>query len=136
MIILVTIIVIRNFHTVTSLGRCSSDRMIQWIIIRNVIMYEEHVSINLFSNTNDNKNPLSSLIHSSSVFVYTGFRNSATTLTLLCNSSCSGHVILAQILLDSPCFRFANLKRFVGLVGQKKIPFLVHECSLFMWNHP
>ncbi len=76
----------------------------------------------LFSNTNDNKK-LS--IHSypgdsSSVFVYTGFRNSATILTLLCNSSCSGHVILAQIWLDGPCSRFAKLKRFVRLDEKKK----------------
>ncbi len=36
--------------------------MIQWIIIRNVILYEEHVRINLFSNTNDNKNSASTLL--------------------------------------------------------------------------
>ncbi len=105
-------------------GRCSTDHIIQWRIIRNVILYKEHVR-NLFSNTNDNKNSASTLFSypgfSSSVFVYTGFRNSATILTLLCNSSCSGHKILAQILLDGPCFCFAKLKRIVGLVRKKNI---------------
>ncbi len=67
-------------------GWCSTDHMIQWRIIRNVILYKEHVRINLFSNTNDYKNSASTLFsylgYSSSVFVYTGFRNSATILTL------------------------------------------------------
>ncbi len=63
--------------------------------------------------------PLSYPRCSSSVFVYTGFRNSATILNLLRNSSCSGHVILAQFLLDGPCFCFVKLKRFVGLAKKK-----------------
>ncbi len=104
--------------------RCSTDHMIKWRINGNVILYEDHVRINRFSNTNDNKNSASTLFSypgfSSSVFVYTGFQNSSTILTILCNSSCSGHVILAQILLDDLCFRFAKLKRFVGLVRKKK----------------
>ncbi len=36
--------------------------MIQWRIIRNVILYNEHVRINLFSNTNDDKNSASTLL--------------------------------------------------------------------------
>ncbi len=36
--------------------------MIQWIIIRNVILYEEHVRINLFSNTNASKNSVSTVL--------------------------------------------------------------------------
>ncbi len=36
--------------------------MIQWIIIRNVILYEEHVRINLSSNTNASKNSVSTLL--------------------------------------------------------------------------
>ncbi len=70
-------------------GPCSSDH-IQWRIIRNYIMYKGHARTNLFSDTKENKNASSSLSeYSSAVFVYTGFGNSATTLTLLCNSSCS-----------------------------------------------
>ncbi len=63
--------------------------------------------------------PLSYPGYSSSLFVYTGFRSRATILTLLCNSSCSGHGILAQILLEGPCFCFAKLKRFVRLDEKK-----------------
>ncbi len=88
-------------------GQCSSHH-IQWRINRNYILYKEHVSINLFSDSSD-KNASSSLSeYCSSVFVYTGFGNSATTLALLCNSSCSGHVILAQIYLDGPFRRFLS----------------------------
>ncbi len=43
--------------------------MIQWRIIRNVILYEEHVRINLFSNTNDNKNSASTLLSGILFFV-------------------------------------------------------------------
>ncbi len=49
--------------------RCSTDHMIQWRIIRNVILYEEHVRINLFSNTNDNKNSASTLLSGKLFFV-------------------------------------------------------------------
>ncbi len=71
-------------------GRCSSDHIIQWRTNKNDILYKGHVRINLFSDTKDNKNSASSSLseYSSSVFVYTGFGNSATTLTLLCNSVC------------------------------------------------
>ncbi len=80
-------------------GRCSSDHIIQWRTNINYILYKEHVRINLFSDTKDNKNSASSSLseYSSSVFVYTGFGNSATTLTLLCNSVCSGHAIFGKI---------------------------------------
>ncbi len=88
-------------------GQCSSHH-IQGRMNRNCILYKEHVSINLFSDSSD-KNASSSLSeYCSSVFVYTGFGNSATTLALLCNSSCSGRVILAQIYLDGPFRRFLS----------------------------
>ncbi len=111
-------------------GRCSTDHIIQWRINRSVILYKEY---NPFSNTNNNKNLASTLFsypgNSSSVLVYTGFRNSATILTLLWNSTCSVHVIQAQILLDGLCFGFAKFKRFVGLV-QKKIFVVLVRLSL------
>ncbi len=60
------------------------------------------------------QHPLSYPGYASSLFVYTSFQKK-NILTLLCNSCCSGHVILAQIWLDRSCFCFAKLKRFVGL---------------------
>ncbi len=57
------------------------------------------------------QHPLSYLGDSFSVFVYTGFRNCATILTLLCNSSCSGHVIPAQIWMDRLYFRTEKIRR-------------------------
>ncbi len=64
----------------------------------NYILNKEHVRINLFSDTNDNKNAFSSLfsLYTFSVFVYTGFQNSATTLTLLCK-----HLLLRACDLSS-----------------------------------
>ncbi len=50
-------------------GWCSTDHMIQWSIIRNVILYEKHVRRNLFSNTNDNKNSASTLLSGILYFV-------------------------------------------------------------------
>ncbi len=65
------------------------------------------------------QHPLSYPGYASSLFVYTSFQKNFT-LTILCNSCCSGHVILAQIWLDRSCFCFAKLKRFVGLDKKKK----------------
>ncbi len=91
-------------------GRCSPDHIIQWRINRNVILYEEHVRINLFSNTNDNKNSASTLLSWILFFGVCLHWFSATILTLLCKSSCSGHVILAQIWLDAHVFALRNWK--------------------------
>ncbi len=48
-------------HNTRARGIKRSDHLIQLRININYILYKEHVRINLFSNTNDNKNSASTL---------------------------------------------------------------------------
>ncbi len=81
-------------------GRCSTDHTIQWIIIRNVILYEEHVRINLFSNTNYNKNLASTLLSRILYFV--------VCLHWFSKQRHHSHPFVQQQLLQS-CYPSSNL---------------------------
>ncbi len=82
--------------------------------------------INLFSDTNDNKNSASilfSLPEYSSLLrcLFTLVFETAPPLSAFCATAAApGTWCNAQISLDGPCFRFAKLKRFVELDKKKK----------------